>query len=417
VAANGPTVTGVMSAASDAASWPVDRIDATRRGIEPWQRDVLIAVGVAFVELVGTHFAGEHQPERYQWDALGVSLLLVGPALLVVRRRYPRFVLAGVHASALTYWVIGYVRGPIFLAPIVALGTAVVAGYRRDAVIALVLGFAGFLWLPWLLGREDPPPPGAVLGLAAWLLVLLAVAEMVRARHERVVNARQLREEEARRRVSDERLRIARELHDVVAHNISLINVQAATTLHLMNGDEAPAREALAAIKTVSQETLVELRSVLGVLRHVDESAPRGPAPTLRRLDELIDRTTAAGLTVEVDVRGVQRELPVHVDLAAYRIVQEALTNVARHSTANAATVTITFGPDDLVVQIDDEGRPATGTSSSSALSVSSASPVPGNGITGMIERATALGGNVQAAPRAGGGFRVRAWLPVRDQP
>src|SRR5947208_9273849 len=216
---------------------------------------------------------------------------------------------------------------------------------------------------------------------------------MVRATHERVVNARQLREEEARRRVSDERLRIARELHDVVAHNISLINVQAATTLHLMNGDEAPAREALAAIKTVSQETLVELRSVLGVLRHVDESAPRGPAPTLRRLDELIDRTTAAGLTVEVDVRGVQRELPVHVDLAAYRIVQEALTNVARHSTANAATVTITFGPDDLVVQIDDEGRPATGTSSSSALSVSSASPVPGNGITGMIERATALGG------------------------
>ena len=203
----------------------------------------------------------------------------------------------------------------------------------------------------------------------------------------------------------------------MVAHNISLINVQAATTLHLMSGDEAPAREALAAIKTVSQETLVELRSVLGVLRHVDESAPRGPAPTLRRLDELIDRTTAAGLTVEVDVRGVQRELPVHVDLAAYRIVQEALTNVARHSTANAATVTITFGPDDLVVQIDDEGRPATGTSSSSALSVSSASPVPGNGITGMIERATALGGNVQAAPRAGGGFRVRAWLPVRDQP
>jgi signal transduction histidine kinase len=188
-----------------------------------------------------------------------------------------------------------------------------------------------------------------------------------------------------------------------------LINVQAATTLHLMNGGDSRARDALATIKTVSQETLVELRSVLGVLRQVDEGAPRAPAPTLRRLDELIERASAAGLTTEVDIRGEPRALPAHVDLAAYRIVQEALTNVARHSSVKAATVTITFGRDDLVVQVDDDGVAAAAT-------IGGGGAPAGNGITGMVERAAALGGNVQAGPRADGGFRVRAWLPLGDE-
>src|SRR5262249_30847380 len=155
---------------------------------------------------------------------------------------------------------------------------------------------------------------------------------------------------ETRRRVSDERLHIARELHDVVAHNISLINVQAATTLHLLDGGgDDRARDALATIKTVSQETLIELRSVLGALRQVAEAAPRAPAPWLSRLDDLVSTAEAGGVTARVEIAGTPHPLPSAVDLAAYRIVQEALTNVARHSHTSSADVRVTYRDTDLV--------------------------------------------------------------------
>jgi signal transduction histidine kinase len=212
--------------------------------------------------------------------------------------------------------------------------------------------------------------------------------------------------EEARRRTSDERLRIARELHDVVAHNISLINVQAGSALHLMDQQPERARAALSAIKDASKETLVELRSVLGVLRQVDEEAPRSPAPGLAHLDDVVARANSAGLPVQVEVEGAANGLPPGVDRAAYRIVQEALTNVTRHAGPARAMVRISYGERDLVVQVDDDGIGAPGNGVVS----------PGNGILGMRERAAALGGEVQAGPRPDGGFRVRAWLPV-DQP
>jgi signal transduction histidine kinase len=174
--------------------------------------------------------------------------------------------------------------------------------------------------------------------------------------------------------------------------------------LHRLNGAADPATDALATIKRVSQETLVELRSVLGALRHVDEKAPRAPAPTLSRLDELVDRAHDAGVTADVAVEGMPRPLPAAIDLAAYRVAQEALTNVARHASSSSATVRVAYRPDDLVVEVDDDGMPPTVV-------------VPGNGITGMRERATALGGTLSAAPRAGGGFRVRAWFPLGDRP
>jgi signal transduction histidine kinase len=357
---------------------------------------------VCVVQLVGTYFAGRHQADRYSFDGLGVALLVAGPAALFFRRRWPRSVLAVVFATTLAYWVIGYARGPIFLALIVAFATVIDAGYRRAAIISLIAGYFAFLWLGALLDRDASPTIGSSVGLAAWFLVLYAVTEARRSRRDRAVDAAQLREEESRRRVSDERLRIARELHDVVAHNISLINVQAATTLHLIHGGDTRAQDALATIKRVSQETLVELRSVLGALRQVDEEAPRAPVPSLSRLDDLLGRAAAAGVATQLDVRGTARALPAAADLAAYRIVQEALTNVARHAGTHAATVRIEYGDDDVIVQIDDDGR-------------TNGAVVVGNGITGMVERAIALGGNVQAAPRAGGGFRVRAWLPTEE--
>src|SRR5207302_6302155 len=182
-------------------------------------------------------------------------------------------------------------------------------------------------------------------------------------------------------------------------HNISLINVQAGSALPLMDQQPERARTALSAIKDASKETLVELRSVLGVLRQMDESAPRSPAPGLGRLDEVVSRATSAGLPVVVEVEGAADGLPAGVDRAAYRIVQEALTNVTRHAGPARATVRISYGDGDLVVQIDDDGL---GVSTNGA-------PPGGNGIVGMRERAATFGGTVQVGPRPGGGFRVRA--------
>jgi signal transduction histidine kinase len=176
--------------------------------------------------------------------------------------------------------------------------------------------------------------------------------------------------------------------------------VQAATTLHRLDNDDERARDALSTIKQVSQETLVELRSVLGALRQVDEAAPRAPAPTLCRLDELVGRAQEAGVNASIEVEGTPHALPSAVDLAAYRIVQEALTNVARHASTGTAKVHVSYGDNDVVVEVDDDGT-------------SPAVVVPGNGITGMTERAATVGGTLRAAPRPDGGFRVRAWLPL----
>jgi signal transduction histidine kinase len=363
--------------------------------------DAGLALAVLVVQVGATYGAARHQHVHRPWDLLAVALLAAGPIALLVRRRFPVGVLSVALSTALAYWVIGYGKGPLFLALIVAFITAVVSGHRRAAVASLAVGFTGFLWLAPALGREKWPSLGGVLALAAWLLVLLAGGEAIRVRRARAGELARVREAEVARQVSEERLRIARELHDVLAHNISLINVQASTSLHRAHRSEERAYETLATIKQVSQETLVELRSVLGALREVDSAAPRAPAPSLARVEDLVASAAAAGVTARLEVCNGARPLQAGVDLAAYRIVQEALTNVARHSGATTAEVRIVYGDDDLVVQVDDPGTGMVG-------------PVqPGTGITGMTERATALGGNLQAGPRPGGGFRVRVWLPL----
>jgi signal transduction histidine kinase len=205
-------------------------------------------------------------------------------------------------------------------------------------------------------------------------------------------------------------MKMARDLHDVVAHNISVINVQANTALHLMDRQPERARLALTTINEVSKQALVELRSVLGVLRDVDESAPRSPSPGLAHLGDLVDSAAAAGLIVHVEPSDGPVALPADVDLAAYRIIQEALTNSARHSGGSSATVRISQRNGGLLVEVTDNGKGRTGGSGSGAGS--------GHGIAGMTERAKVLGGTLHAGPRPGGGFGVRAWLPVdRSEP
>ncbi len=384
--------------------------------------DVLVALLVGFIQITGAIFAARHgpfgpdpEPIRRSLDLLAFALLAAGPAALVLRHRFPAAVLVWVFGTTLLYWLLGYPKGPVFLALLVAFLTAMRHGRRVVGWSVLGAGYFGFLWLDSLAGLDDAPSLGEAIGLAAWLLVLGAVAEWIRVRREyvraveqRAVEAERTREEEARRRATEERLRIAREVHDVLAHNISLINVQAGVALHLMEDRPEQARTALSAIKDASGEVLRELRSTLGVLRQVDEQAPLEPSAGLARLDDVIGRAEAAGLRVRKEVEGQPRSLPAGVDLAAFRIVQEALTNVARHAGPATATVRIAYSERDLAVQIDDDGR---------GVAAHWARSPGGSGILGMRERTAALGGEFEAGPRPEGGFRVRAVLPLDGRP
>jgi signal transduction histidine kinase len=359
------------------------------------------AVLVGAIQVVGTFFASHHQTGARRLDAVAVLLLVAGPAALVLRRRFPGGTLVFVLATTLAYSLRSYPRGPIFLALIVAFVTAIMRGRRIVAFASLVAGYLSFLWLGYLIGVGTAPSWAEALGLGAWLLLLASVSEAIRGRRERAAEFGRVRREEARRRASEERLRIARELHDVLAHNISLMNVQAGVALHLMDEKPEQARTALAAIKEASNEALTELRSVLDLLRQ-DESPPRSPTAGLEDIDELIARSNGAGVEITKVVSGVARPLPAKTDLAAFRIIQEALTNVRRHAAPAHVTVHVTYGESELTVQVDDDGHAARAVLSDG-----------GNGIPGMQERAAALGGQVDARPRPDGGFRVQARLPL----
>ncbi|MGW7171569.1 sensor histidine kinase [Streptomyces xanthophaeus] len=369
-----------------------------------WRSSLFVAV----LAQIGSGWAAHEQSGRVAVDWFARLLLLLGPLLLVWRHRYPVAVVYGVAAVTLAYVGAGYPYGPVFISLALACFAAVIAGHRRAAWGAVALLWAGHLlighWLyRWLPPPGDGPAPWAQeLAAAAWVLAVLAVSELVRTRREQWARDRAERAASERRRVGEERLRIARELHDVLAHSISVINVQAGVGLALLDSDPEQARTALTTIKAASKEALGEVRQVLDTLRAPGE-APRTPAPGLDRLSELVEQAAAAGLTVEVTVEGQPRGLPPGVDLAAFRIVQEALTNVVRHSGARTARVRLVWQPRDLELHVADDG-PATGAPSGGS----------GTGLVGMRERASALGGSIEAGPRPEGGFAVVARLPVQ---
>ena len=365
-----------------------------------WLVDAAVALAVGAAQLASTAGIAAHRDEHLA--ASGIVLLTASALVLVARRHYPVAVLAATYALTFGYLATSNPRGGIWLSVIVAFGTAIYLHRRRAAVAFLVAGYLGFLWGPVLLSphHHHRPGTGFVLGLGAGLLVLLVVAEGIRLRQQRATALAERRAAELLRRATEERLRIARDLHDVLAHSIAVINVQANTALHLMDRQPEKARTALTAINEVSKRAVVEMRSMLGVLRQAGDDAPLAPTPTLAQLDELAQRVGDAGLRVRVERDGPAAPLPADVDLAAYRIVQEALTNAARHSGGHQATVHIGYRDDGLLVEVDDDGR-------------GSAATAPGSGLIGMAERAHALGGELAAGPRPGGGFRVRAVLPV----
>jgi signal transduction histidine kinase len=367
--------------------------------------DVAVAVLVGVAQLGLTTLAARHRTDRLSLDLLSYLLLAVGPVALLWRRRSPVGVLAVVMGACVLYFALGYPYGPAWLALIVALWTAVTGGARRAAWVTTFVGLAVYFTLAAVVGRVEPINPATVAAHTSSLLLVLAVAELAMAGRQRRLAADRTRAEEDRRRAGEERMRIARELHDVLAHNISLINVQAGVALHLMDEQPGQSRSALVAIKQASNDALGELRSVLDVLRQGDEAPPRSPASGLAHLDSLVSGAGATGLEVRTRVEGTPRPLSAGTDLAAYRIIQEALTNVTRHAGPATASVLVRYTKDGLTVQVDDDGR-----------GPSSPNGTGGNGILGMRERVAALGGDLDAGPRPGGGFRVLAHLPLDDQ-
>ncbi|MCA2217495.1 sensor histidine kinase [Jidongwangia harbinensis] len=251
-----------------------------------------------------------------------------------------------------------------------------------------------------------------------WIVASAALGRAVRANRarrtmlvERALRAEVGRENEARQRVQAERLRIARELHDAVGHQVALINVQAgAMTLLLDRHDLVRARQSLDHIQNASEAALVELKLTVGLLRQPGEHEPVQPAGRLSRLDELITSFAATGLRVSCDVTGPARPLPDAVDLTAYRLIQESLTNTAKHAAGTSASIRLEFRPDALALTVEDDGPPVRAV----AQTVTSRTGGPmGHGIIGMRERAAALGGRLSAGPRPEGGFRVTAELPT----
>ncbi|MGQ0777828.1 MAG: histidine kinase [Pseudonocardiales bacterium] len=363
---------------------------------------------IALAQVQGTRFAALQQPERTPLDALAIALLVASPLGLLARRRYPALALGGVLTVTVVYYALDYPYGPAFLSVIVALAAAVQRGHRRLAWVGAGSAYATLLLVQVLPGGAPAPSLGRAGGIAAWVLVVLLACEGLRIRAERAAEAARSRAEQDRRHASEQRLQIARDLHDVLAHNISLINVQASVALHLLDEQPEAARGALTTIKQASKDVLTEMRSVLGVLRAVDEAAPRLPAPSLARLDELVARSNDAGLDLHTEVRGDPVPLPASVDVAAYRILQEALTNAARYGAPAQATALITYGGSALTIQVDNQipnGQPSSveGT---------------GSGIAGMRERVAALGGEFSAGPRPGSReFRVLASFPLETLP
>jgi signal transduction histidine kinase len=381
-------------------------------GRPAWADDALLAAGLAVFGVVGTLGAVDNQPTSRPPGVVGWGLLLVASAAVALRRRRPLVVLA-VTAAATAGWLAArHPYGPVFLPLSVAVYTAAASVSRRR--FPALAGAVGLLLVVLVAvgvsdGRERPfdeapnQLPRVLLALGGLLGVPLWVgwAASVRRQHASL---------ERRRSADQERLRVARELHDVVSHSIAMINFRAGVALHVIDRRPEEAKAALEAIRQGSAGAMQELRAALGVLRDPAGGPTRAPAPGLGQLGELVAGVADAGRAVDVVVEGDPAELAPAVDLAAYRVVQESLTNVVKHAGRAAATVRVRYGEDELTVQVDDDGR---GVESAAGRRASDSDPrICGSGIRGMRERVVAAGGELEAGPRPGGGFRVTARLP-----
>jgi signal transduction histidine kinase len=341
--------------------------------------------------------------------ALAYALALLHTLPLAARRRFPGTVLALCVASGLAVAALGLSPIILGLAILVAVYSVAAYGDRWVSLAGLAAAELGSAAVQLTPGRFQTPTvvSNALVIGAAWLLGhFVGVRRAYTARLERTAELERTRAEQARRAVAEERLRLARELHDVVAHSISVIAVQSGVGAHVAQTQPEEAAKALAAIEATSRAALIELRRLLGVLRQ--EGEPQGdlaPAPGLADLDGLLAEMAKAGLGVRLRVEGTPSPLPAGVDLSAYRIVQEALTNVVKHAGPARAQVTIGYRHQEVRVEVSDDGRGVTAPTGDGRARV-------GHGLIGMRERVQVFGGDLEVGPGPVGGFRVAARLP-----
>jgi Signal transduction histidine kinase len=376
------------------------------RRLPPTVADAVLGAATA-VGTLAVAVIGESETLRRPLTWADVLIAVAAFGLVLVRRRWPLPVLAA--ATVLAVAVIAATDLHLFFAPTavaaytVATRTTRVIAWMAGAISAATVYAAGVAWSGegWW---------GVPLGAVAWIGMATAVGDAVRssrayvaAVEERAARAEQTRESEARRRVTEERVRIARELHDVVAHHIAVINVQAGLAEQSMRTRPEQAEAALGHVRQAARTVLDELTTILAVLRQPgDIDAPTDPVRGLAQLGELLDSLASAGLRVTHHQTGTERSLPSAVDLAAYRIVQEALTNAYKHGRDGIAELRVEYAPDAVVIDVEnpvDSGRPRPDAA--------------GHGLTGMRERAIAVGGTLTAGSNGAGRFHVRAVLPT----
>ncbi len=390
---------------------------AWRRWVNSPARDVIFALGLTVVLVGGTY--GEGHPtspsDTIQFKGIPIphpgpgALALVAVACLALawRRQWPVAVLGISTAAVCIFTLLGYVNGAAMLAPAIAVySMATLVSTWRAAGLALAT-------LTVLMAATAAANPfGKITGGGFYLIPGLIIAALlagiaVANRRAYVASIQDRAQEDARRQVVEERLRIARELHDVVAHTMATINVQAGSAAHVLATRPEVAAEALQAIKAASKDGLRELRAILNVLRQADDADPTQPAPGLAQLDTLVAGARRAGLATTLTVTGTAVPLPAAADLAAYRIIQESLTNTIRHAGPATAAVAVSYTGDEVRICVTDTGlgQPVEAGGNGTGTG--------GHGLAGMRERAAAVGGSVETGPAPGGGFRVMARLPL----
>ena len=350
-------------------------------------------------------------------DAIGVALSLIPALLTLARRQRPVLALGIATILAMSYWVANYPgSGAIWALAVLIYSTALYAPERRQSARTLPIFLMTVLTVlisGYLSPTEDDVSVGVILTTLAVLQFAWTAGDMIRNRRTRILQLEaEMADAEAERTratnaaVTDERNRIARELHDVVAHAMSVMIVQAEGARRLVGKDDDAVERALLAIENTGRTNLNDIRGIVGVLR-VD-GTQYSPTPDLSSIDELIEQCRVAGLEVSLEIDGNQRPLPAMTELSCYRVVQESLTNVRKHGGPHAtASVEITYADDSIALQVIDTGRGAAANQPQT----------PGHGLLGMRERVEAFGGTLSCGPRAGGGFAVTANLPIAATP
>ncbi|GGW30365.1 ATPase [Streptomyces lucensis JCM 4490] len=371
------------------------------RSPRPIVVDTLIACAMTAVAvLLGRESRSQGWPEP---DARAYALVALAHLPVALRGRRPVAVFAAVEAAAAVYVTLGYWPVVCTFGSMLALYTVASVRPVRTALVCAACMSA--LWV-YAGVVSHSPSMASVLGQALlYCSVLVWFGHLARRSAELTRRLREEQAERARRAVAEERGRIARELHDVVAHHMSVISVQAGLARFVFDSDPAKARGALGTIGDTSGEALEELRRMLQVLREEDPEAPRrAPMPTLARLGELLGRVRAGGLPVDLAVEGAERPLPPGVELCAYRVVQEALTNVLKHAGPARARVELRYGAHELTVRVTDDGE---------GVPPAAVPRGGGHGLIGMRERARLYGGTIAVGPRPGRGYEVRLTLPT----